>query len=272
MIDDPYKVLGVDRTAGQDEIKSAYRKMAKKYHPDLHPDDPQASVKMNEINEAYDMLTHPEKYERRRARQAYGNPYGGTYGAGSSQSGSYGNRNSGANGGYNYGGAGGWSSDFYGFDFEDLFNFANFYNSANSGFNSNDGIKPEVHVGDREEVRQAIEYINAGRYDEALMALMKTNHAGRDARWYYINALALYGKGETSQAADNMTRAVYLEPNNQTYKSLLNRFRSEGRTYYRTTVVSPFRAIGRFILLIFIIRIIFTFLSLLLGSGYYFPM
>ena len=56
MIEDPYKVLGVSPDATQDEIKKAYRQMAKKYHPDLHPDDPRATEKMNEVNEAYDML------------------------------------------------------------------------------------------------------------------------------------------------------------------------------------------------------------------------
>lgn len=69
MIDDPYKVLGLESDASPDDVKKAYRQMAKIYHPDLHPDDPSITEKMNEINEAYDMLTNPAKYAAKKAQQ-----------------------------------------------------------------------------------------------------------------------------------------------------------------------------------------------------------
>ena len=52
MVTDPRKVLGVSETASQDEIKRAYRRKAKECHPDLHPNDPDAAKKMNELNTA----------------------------------------------------------------------------------------------------------------------------------------------------------------------------------------------------------------------------
>ena len=53
---DYYEVLGVQRGASDDELKKAFRKEAKKYHPDLHPGDKAAEEQFKEINEAYDVL------------------------------------------------------------------------------------------------------------------------------------------------------------------------------------------------------------------------
>ena len=102
MVTDPRKVLGVSETASQDEIKRAYRRKAKECHPDLHPNDPDAAKKMNELNEAYDMLMNPEKYANRQQQQ---NPYGGNpYGGNPYGGSSYGGNPYGSYGGNSYGG------------------------------------------------------------------------------------------------------------------------------------------------------------------------
>ena len=64
MINDPYQVLGVSRNSTPEEIKSAYRKLAKKYHPDLHPGDKACEERFKEGNEAYEILSDPEKRKK----------------------------------------------------------------------------------------------------------------------------------------------------------------------------------------------------------------
>ncbi len=61
---DFYEVLGIDRSASDDEIKKAYRKMAKKYHPDLHPGDKDAEANFKEVNDAYEVLSNADKKAR----------------------------------------------------------------------------------------------------------------------------------------------------------------------------------------------------------------
>lgn len=78
-MEDPYKVLGVSPDASDEEIKRAYRQLAKKYHPDLNPGDPEAAKKMQQINAAYDRIKNPEKAAG-GGHGGYGyDPYGGQW-------------------------------------------------------------------------------------------------------------------------------------------------------------------------------------------------
>ena len=77
---DPYKVLGVSPDASDEEIKKAYRRLAKLYHPDRNPGDAEAARKMQEVNAAYEQIKNPEKAQQ---QQGGYNPYGqwgGSYG------------------------------------------------------------------------------------------------------------------------------------------------------------------------------------------------
>lgn len=58
---DYYKILGVDKNIPQKDIRSAYRKRAKQFHPDLHPNDPKAKAKFQALSEAFEVLNDPEK-------------------------------------------------------------------------------------------------------------------------------------------------------------------------------------------------------------------
>ena len=85
---DYYEVLGVNKSATDAEIKKAYRKLAKKYHPDLNPDNKEAEQKFKQINEAYEVLKDEQKraaYDR-YGKNAFagggmggGNPFGGGF-------------------------------------------------------------------------------------------------------------------------------------------------------------------------------------------------
>ena len=102
---DYYKILGVEKTIPQKDVKKAYLKRAKQFHPDLHPDDPKAQAKFQALQEAYDVIGDPEK---RRKYDQYGEQW-----KQAEQFGGFGGAQGGGYGGF--GGAGG--NPFDGFDF-----------------------------------------------------------------------------------------------------------------------------------------------------------
>lgn len=110
---DLYQLLGVTKTASEKEIKSAYRRLAKKYHPDVNQNDPKIAEKFQKITAAYDLLSNKEKRQQYDAGQIddQGNPtspFGGGFGGGSSAGG-----NPFGAGGFDFGGSGGFSEDIF---------------------------------------------------------------------------------------------------------------------------------------------------------------
>jgi curved DNA-binding protein len=102
---DYYKILGVDKTIPQKDVKKAYLKRAKQFHPDLHPDDPKAQAKFQALQEAYDVIGDPEK---RRKYDQYGEQW-----KQAEQFGGFGGAQGGGYGGF----GGGGGNPFEGFDF-----------------------------------------------------------------------------------------------------------------------------------------------------------
>src|SRR4051794_2195412 len=85
-VKDPYKVLGVDKKASQDEVKKAYRKLARQYHPDKNPGDTAAEERFKEVQGAYDLIGDPDK---RKQYDQGGGILGGFGGAGGFDPGSF---------------------------------------------------------------------------------------------------------------------------------------------------------------------------------------
>ncbi|MDR3713659.1 MAG: J domain-containing protein [Puia sp.] len=125
---DYYKTLGIDKGATQDQIRSAYRKLARKYHPDLNPNDKDANKKFQQINEANEVLSDPEK---RKKYDQYGKDWQHAEafekaGAGGGARGSGGKRRS-------QGGASPFGSEEYTYSGEGMGDFSDFFESLFGG-------------------------------------------------------------------------------------------------------------------------------------------
>lgn len=217
--------MGISQGASQDEIKRAYRKKAKECHPDLHPDDPNAHVKMQQVNEAYDLLMNPAKhqaYQKRQQSQQGGYQNNG-YGQGSAHSQNNSQQQNEYYNPFRQHGTGGWQSDDW-FNFEDIFGFGRQQQAS-------DIPPPRESSTDNKTIRYIIRNINSQNYTAAANALNNIPSTGRNARWYYLSSLTNKGLGNNVAALEQIQRAVQLDPNNQLYHQILQQYRNSNQTY-----------------------------------------
>ena len=151
---DYYEVLGVDKSASEDDIKKAYRKLAKQYHPDLHPGDKECEEKFKELNEAAQVLGDPEK---RKKYDQFGfaafDPNAG-FGGGGAGFGDFGG----------FGGFGGFG-DIFG-DLGDIFGFGGGSSARRNGPVRGESVRAGVTLSFEEAAFGCKKEISVGRIEE----------------------------------------------------------------------------------------------------------
>ncbi len=213
---DPYEVLGVSRNADMEDIKKAYRKLSRKYHPDANINNPnkaQAEEKFKQIQRAYQMIVD----ERER---------GGSSTSNTSSSGGYGYSNSNSYGGTGYRNSGYneyREDDYYDYDpFAAFFGFGRNYQQRRNNANE---------YGGDQKLQAAARYINAGHYSEALNVLNGMDI--KTADWYYLSACANSGMGNNVTAKQQAQTALNMNPNDARYRELVSAL-EYGKSYYNT--------------------------------------
>jgi len=171
---DFYAVLGVSSTASQDEIKKAYRKLAKKFHPDANANDPKAAERFKEISEANNVLSDAEKrkqYDEMRRLGAFDGGFGG-FGGGRSRTGNA--------GGFGGGGArGGQTINFQDFDIGGLGGLGDLFNSMFGGGDTRETARPRgPEKGQTVEVNLDIPFRTAARGGKVPVELEVSEECG----------------------------------------------------------------------------------------------
>ena len=198
-MNDPYVVLGVSPDASDEEIKKAYRQLARKYHPDKYQDSDLADLageKMKEVNAAY------EEIKKRRESGSNGGAYGTSGGA------------YGTSGGNGYGGHG------------------HGYGSGYGGYGSGRSSSADPRYAD---IRRML---NAGDISGAEAALLQVHEGDRAAEWNFLMGCVMVRRSNYVDAQKYFNTACSIDPYNNEYRAAQNELRRRAGGYgggYRTT-------------------------------------
>ncbi len=197
----PYEILGIPNSATEAEVKDAYRKLAKKYHPDNYNNAPDiaevAAEKMREVNEAYNTIIRSRKNGSTAGSASSGASSSSASSAGSSASSSAGAKQS-------------WSGS----------------QSSQSAYSG--GAKTSYSSDNSGRYSTSSEFSNvrglimAGRYEDAEEVLNLVAADRRSAEWYFLKGTVLYSRGWLEQAFTYLQTAVNMDPNNNEYRAAFN--------------------------------------------------
>lgn len=203
----PYEVLGVPATATDDEIKVAYRKLAKQYHPDLNGGSIAAENRMKEINEAYNLLIKHKGQAQPGGSYGQSGPFAG-----------YGGRQ------YTYTGQ---ANPFAGF--EEFFRRAQ-QSSQYSSYGAYNETDPRLR-----QVEAAYIQKNFALARQLLLGI-----SDREAGWYYWSAMVDLAQGSRVSALNNARIAVQMDPSQPTFRALYNQLQSGGQAYRQASMRQGF--------------------------------
>lgn len=213
---DPYEVLGLQRGASDEEVKKAYRKLSRVYHPDANvnnPDKDKAEERFKEIQQAYHAIINgnadaygDNQYQSEYSHGGSYNPYG-SYGAGRT------------------GGRAGYEEDPFGGFYGSFGPFASFFGTEGR---RDDDIFQDDNP-DNKYYRAAKTYMGNGDYESARNVLNQVkDHNGR---WFYYSGVCNAGLGKQIRALEMLERAIKLEPSNKEYQQAYEQIKRGSKWY-----------------------------------------
>ena len=229
MSENPYAVLGLEPGATDDEIKKKYRTLVKQYHPDLHPDDPEAARKMSEINDAYERIKSGDVGQS--------SPYSGAAYSSSAPGGSF-TRN---------------GTNYY-YQYADINDFDDIFKAFFGGFGFN------MHSSDTMSADEAFEhidgYLRSGDYRNAAAVLNRFSVSARDARWHFYAAECSEGMENYSDAVKYADQAVYMDKTNSLYSDYAAQLHKkyDRKLRWRRFIPNLVSAVAVILAVMFIIR------------------